>query len=163
MHSASREYKINDERHYIIDTRTSSEMKGHTGDVSYIKWDPTHPERLVSCSATAGSAGMDRGLYFWDIRQGKPTSIIQTHGENINLAWSPDGKTIVVGTRNDVVSYIDVAAGKVVREDKNKQEVASPSIHLKAQDVLTCYYDRRMNSSSRMLEHRYSLRSTPMY
>ena len=99
-------------------------MKGHTGDVSYIKWDPTHPERLVSCSATAGSAGVDRGLYFWDIRQGKPTSVIQTHGENINLAWSPDGKTVVVGTRNDVVSFIDVEAGKVIREDKNKQEVA---------------------------------------
>jgi THO complex subunit 3 len=33
---------------------------------------------------------------------------LQTTGENINVAWSPDGSTIAVGDRLDVVSFIDV-------------------------------------------------------
>lgn len=41
------------------------------------------------------------------------------------MTWSPDGKTIVLGTRHDVVSWIDVAAGKIVKEEKNKKEVRS--------------------------------------
>ncbi|CEQ42263.1 SPOSA6832_04044 [Sporobolomyces salmonicolor] len=75
------------------DPRTSTECRGHTGEVSSLRWNPTHPERLASCSASEGS---------------KPTSTIETYGDNINMAWSPDGKTIVVGNRSDRLLWVDV-------------------------------------------------------
>lgn len=31
------------------------ELKGHLAEVSSIRWDPTHPERLVCCSAATGA------------------------------------------------------------------------------------------------------------
>ncbi|KAM0753033.1 WD40 repeat-like protein [Meredithblackwellia eburnea MCA 4105] len=98
------------------------EIKGHTGEVSTIRWDPTHPEHLVSCSAATG-LNMDRGVYFWDIRQAKPTSVVQSEGQNINMCWSPDGKTVVVGNRLDVIIWIDVIANKVIHQVKDTREV----------------------------------------
>lgn len=48
---------------------------------------------------------------------------MQTEGANINIAWSPDGKTVVVGNREDLVTYIDVAEMKIKHEYKSKFEV----------------------------------------
>lgn len=38
-----------------VDAKTSTEMKGHTAEVSGVRWDPTHPEHLASCSAATGA------------------------------------------------------------------------------------------------------------
>ncbi|KAL8293647.1 hypothetical protein RQP46_000348 [Phenoliferia psychrophenolica] len=102
-------------------TASSLEMKGHASEVSAVRWDPTHPEHLVSCSAATGTA-KDPGVYFWDIRQPKPTDIVQSHGENLNITWSPDGKTVVVGDKHDRVTWIDVATKKVIKEVKSSLE-----------------------------------------
>ena len=32
---------------------------------------------------------------------------IDTKGENINLSWSPDGKYVCVGNKDDLLSFID--------------------------------------------------------
>ncbi|BGP32911.1 hypothetical protein JCM10296v2_004696 [Rhodotorula toruloides] len=100
------------------DTRTSTECRGHTGEVSCVRWSPVHPERLASVSS-----GDDKALHFWDIRQGsKPTSTIETYGNNIHMNWSPDGKTIVVGTTKDRLMWVDVEEQRVVnRIDMDKE------------------------------------------
>ncbi|GAA5913094.1 hypothetical protein JCM5296_002067 [Sporobolomyces johnsonii] len=101
------------------DPRTSTECRGHTGEVSSLRWNPTHPERLASCSASA----QDKALHFWDIRQGsKPTSTIETYGDNINMAWSPDGKTIVVGNRSDRLLWVDVEQQTVIKRENMDKE-----------------------------------------
>jgi len=41
----------------------------------------------------------------WDARIGKSVSNISTKGENINISWAKDGKTIAVGNKEDLVSY----------------------------------------------------------
>jgi len=33
-------------------------------------------------------------------------------GENINLAWSPDGTTLAVGNKDDLITFIDVKTSK---------------------------------------------------
>lgn len=33
-------------------------------------------------------------------------------GENINLSWSPDGQTIAVGNKEDLITFIDVRTCK---------------------------------------------------
>jgi hypothetical protein len=35
--------------------KASTELKGHTAEVSGVRWDPTHPEHLASCSASMGA------------------------------------------------------------------------------------------------------------
>lgn len=37
------------------DAKTNIEMKGQTGEVTTIKWNPTHPEHLATCSGTMGN------------------------------------------------------------------------------------------------------------
>ncbi|GAA6062368.1 hypothetical protein JCM10212_004214 [Sporobolomyces blumeae] len=100
------------------DPRTSTECRGHTGEIQVVRWNPVHPERLASCAS-----GQDKSLHFWDIRQGsKPTSTIDTHGENITMTWSPDGKHIVLGNRSDRLLWIDVEKQEIVRrEDMTKE------------------------------------------
>ncbi|GAA5979031.1 hypothetical protein JCM11641_004949 [Rhodosporidiobolus odoratus] len=101
------------------DPRTSTECRGHTGEVSCVRWSPAHPERLASCSASA----QDKALHFWDIRQGsKPTSTVETYGDNITMTWSPDGKTIILGNRSDKVIWVDVESQTVTnRIDMTKE------------------------------------------
>ena len=44
-------------------------------------------------------------------------------GENINITWSPNGQTIAVGNKEDLVSFIDVRAQKICNEIQFKFEV----------------------------------------
>ena len=50
-------------------------------------------------------------------------SFLLFQGENINIAWAPDGKTIAVGNKEDLVSFIDVRSHKIKREEQFKFEV----------------------------------------
>ncbi|KAJ1556018.1 hypothetical protein HK405_008775, partial [Cladochytrium tenue] len=76
-----------------LTNRDAIELKGHQGDVDQLVWDPVDPERLATAS-------VDKTVRIWDVRQPmKARNVIQTQGENINIAWSPDGKTIAVGNK----------------------------------------------------------------
>lgn len=44
-------------------------------------------------------------------------------GENINVCWSPDGHTIAVGNKEDLVTYIDARTYKMRTEEQFKFEV----------------------------------------
>lgn len=44
-------------------------------------------------------------------------------GENINLCWSPDGQTIAVGNKEDLITFIDVRTGKIKFTEQFKLEV----------------------------------------
>ena len=65
------------------------ELKGHQEAVDQLTWDPTHPDLLASASS-------DKSVRVWDARSGKCAANVPTKGENINIAWSPDGNTIAV-------------------------------------------------------------------
>lgn len=44
-------------------------------------------------------------------------------GENINICWSPDGSTIAVGNKDDLVTFIDVKTHRSKAEEQFKFEV----------------------------------------
>lgn len=96
------------------DFNKSTELKGHSGGVDQLRWDPHSPERLVTAST-------DATVRFWDIRQGKATHVIPTQGQNINMAISPDGKMVVVGDRRDVITFIDAGTGKIIETMTDRQ------------------------------------------
>lgn len=39
-------------------------------------------------------------------------------GENINICWSPDGQTIAVGNKDDVVTFIDAKTHRSKAEEQ---------------------------------------------
>ncbi|KNC97001.1 uncharacterized protein SPPG_07817 [Spizellomyces punctatus DAOM BR117] len=108
-------------RVYTSVERTSSkdaiELKAHTGDVDQLCWDPTHPDRLATAS-------LDSSIMIWDIRTADKTRThpyarkVSTTGENINICWSPDGRHIAVGNKEDMVSFIDPRGGGDSKSEK---------------------------------------------
>lgn len=91
-------------------------LKGHTGSVDQLCWHPTHPYQLCTAS-------LDRTVRVWDVRSNRPTATINTKGENINICWSPNGQTIAVGNKDDLVTLIDTKTYKIRSEQGFKFEV----------------------------------------
>ncbi|KJE91395.1 transducin family protein/WD-40 repeat family protein [Capsaspora owczarzaki ATCC 30864] len=90
-------------------SRQDLELKGHTEGIDKLCWSPTSASTISTCSH-------DRTVRIWDVRAGKVANVIQTEGgANIGLAWSPDGQTIAVGNRDDIISFIDVRQAKVLK------------------------------------------------
>lgn len=96
--------------------RKSSTFKGHTGSVDQLCWHATAPDLLSTASG-------DKTVRIWDVRSSKCATIINTKGENINITWSPDGKTIAVGNKEDLVTFIDTRTHKVRAEEQFGFEV----------------------------------------
>ncbi|SGY13988.1 BQ5605_C010g06017 [Microbotryum silenes-dioicae] len=92
------------------DLKTSVDYRGHVGEVSCVKWEPTHPERLATCS----------GL------KDKPTNSVDTDGSTIHLTWSPDGETIILSSRYDVVTWIDVKTHQIIKKKVMPTETNEP-------------------------------------
>ncbi|KAK2709289.1 THO complex subunit 3-like [Artemia franciscana] len=90
--------------------------KGHFNTVDQIKWHATNPDLLSSASA-------DKTVRVWDARLNRDVAKVSTKGENINISWSPDGTTIAVGNKEDLVTFIDTRNFKIRTEMQYKFEV----------------------------------------
>uniref|UniRef100_A0A8D8UJR8 THO complex subunit 3 n=1 Tax=Cacopsylla melanoneura TaxID=428564 RepID=A0A8D8UJR8_9HEMI len=89
--------------------------RGHTGSVDQLCWHATNPDLLSTASG-------DKTVRIWDARTQK-SQTISTKGENINIAWSPNGNTIAVGNKEDLVTFIDVRMTKIIMEQQFNFEV----------------------------------------
>lgn len=103
-------------------------LKGHSGSIDQLGWHPSN-------SSTLATAASDKTVRIWDSRAAKSVAKIATPGENINIVWSRDGKTIAVGNKNEMVSMIDVRRGKIMRKVRFQCEVNEMVWHPK-QDLL---------------------------
>jgi len=91
-------------------------FRGHTDSVDQLRWHPKHPDLL-------GTASGDKSVKIWDAREEKVVESFSTVGENINIAWSPDGTEIAVGNKDDLITFFDVRTTKSLREEPYKFEV----------------------------------------
>ena len=91
-------------------------FKGHGDSVDQLCWHPTKPDMLATASG-------DKTVRVWDARSNKAVTTVTTKGENINITWSPDGHTIAVGNKEDLVTFIDSRTYKVKAERQFKFEV----------------------------------------
>ncbi|CAL6419863.1 unnamed protein product [Bathycoccus prasinos] len=89
-------------------------LLGHRDSVEQLRFSPIHTDELVSVSS-------DKTVKFWDVRQKKEVQSIPTHGENINVAWSPNGKTVCVGDKNDTLTFIDCTTMRAVKTASGKE------------------------------------------
>lgn len=74
--------------------------------------------------SSGDSSGLSRLTNFGRI-MGKRYFLIMSGfpGENINICWSPDGQTIAVGNKDDVVTFIDAKTHRSKAEEQFKFEV----------------------------------------
>ncbi|KAK2154221.1 hypothetical protein LSH36_274g04026 [Paralvinella palmiformis] len=91
-------------------------FRGHGDSVDQLRWHPSHPDLFVTASG-------DKTVRIWDARASKSAAIIATKGENINICWSPDGQTIAVGNKDDLVTFIDFKSHKIKGDRQFKVEV----------------------------------------
>ncbi|KAI7693214.1 THO complex subunit 3 [Sarcoptes scabiei] len=84
--------------------------------VDQLCWHPLNNEILATAS-------LDKTVRLWDIRMAKCITTIDTPGENINMSWSPNGKTIAVGNKEDIVTFIDDRTFKIKTQKEFKFEV----------------------------------------
>jgi len=56
---------------------------------------------------------------------GKCTNVINTPGENINIAWSPNGTYLAVGNKEDDIIIIDIRKSAQVDNKKFSYEVTN--------------------------------------
>ncbi|KAG0052281.1 hypothetical protein BGZ83_002787 [Gryganskiella cystojenkinii] len=92
------------------------ELRGHTESVDQLRWDPTHPDHLATASC-------DKTVRIWDARSGKSIHKVETSGQNINISWSPDGHSIAVGNKDDLISFIDTRTFKIEKTFQSRSEV----------------------------------------
>jgi THO complex subunit 3 len=77
-----------------------SVYKDHKDLVDQLSWHSTHPDLLATASG-------DKTVRLYDCRVSKSIKTIETPGENINICWSPNGKCIAVGNKEDLIAFID--------------------------------------------------------
>ncbi|KAH8276837.1 hypothetical protein KR026_001488 [Drosophila bipectinata] len=90
--------------------------RGHTASVDQLRWHRTNPDLFATASG-------DKTVRIWDNRTTKSAGVTNTKGENINIAWSPDGKTIAVGNKEDLITFIDTRTNKIRAEEQFAFEV----------------------------------------
>ncbi|KJZ79125.1 hypothetical protein HIM_01276 [Hirsutella minnesotensis 3608] len=74
----------------------STELKGHGASVEKVAFNPTKDAELCSVSG-------DGVVKFWDVRTKACFNEVKGLGEALSLAWAPDGQTLLVGNKDDVV------------------------------------------------------------
>ncbi|KAL6309854.1 WD40-repeat-containing domain protein [Sparassis latifolia] len=75
---------------------------GHSDDVDYMSWNPTHPELFCT------SSQRDRRIVFWDARQSRYIQQCQLKVSPVQTNYSPDGRTILytsAGKQMFVLAY----------------------------------------------------------
>ena len=98
-----------------IHTVQATGSTGSTSRLNHMAWHPT--------SAQFAFVGTEKNVDVWDVRANRPSCKITTSGRNIYADWSPDGKYLVVGNEANLVSVLDVTAGRVISKVKFAHEV----------------------------------------
>lgn len=96
--------------------REAACFRGHESALEQILFSPTERNALVSISN-------EKDVVFWDARTGRKSYVVKTDGSNINLAWSPDGRYVAVGNKDDKLVFIDTQTRAVALARKFSYEV----------------------------------------
>ena len=108
------------------DYRHSLKLDGHGDSVVQLAWDPRNNESLATLAA-------DKTVRLWDLREGRARSraSIKLSHEYINVAWSPCGGYLAVGSsvgkkegdEKDCVTVLDAKTHKATKRFKFAYEV----------------------------------------
>ncbi|KAJ3719515.1 WD40-repeat-containing domain protein [Lentinula raphanica] len=96
-----------------METRSATSFTGgHSDDVDYVSWNPTHPELFCT------SSQRDRRIVFWDARQSRHVQQLSLKAAPTYTNYSPDGRWIIwASTQHQMYT---LALGKVGEETKEQ-------------------------------------------
>lgn len=94
------------------------ELKGHTLPIEDISWDPTHSDRLASAS-------QDKTVKLWEYRMLRQLGSIELGSQVLHVTYSPDGKFLATGTKDERICIISIESQQVIKE----WQETSTSIH----------------------------------
>ena len=72
--------------------KSSTELRGHTGAIERVGWNPTKEAELASVSS-------DGTCKFWDVKTKTCTATVSLGGDGLTIAWAADGSVIIVGRK----------------------------------------------------------------
>ncbi|KAF4324197.1 hypothetical protein BBO99_00000059 [Phytophthora kernoviae] len=94
--------------------RELMELRGHSDGILSLAWDPTTPHRLASTAS-------DKTVRFWDVKTGRIINSVSLSSDAVNVAYSRDGKYVVVSNL-DCITLVDTRKARVVRRVVNPFE-----------------------------------------
>jgi len=86
---------------------------GHSDDVDYISWNPTHPELFCT------SGQKDRRIVFWDARQSRCIQQCQMKVSPVQTSYSPDGRSLLYASAGHQLFFMTLG-GKMGDETKEE-------------------------------------------
>lgn len=105
---------------------------GHSDDVDYISWNPTHPELFCT------SSQKDRRIVFWDARQSRYLQQCSLKVSPVQTSYSPDGRALLYASAGHQLFFMTL--GKEGDETKEQW-------HLSEKDAV------RLTGSTAMFNH----------
>ncbi|MCJ1483577.1 hypothetical protein MMC06_003745 [Schaereria dolodes] len=72
--------------------KNSTELRGHTGGIERVAWNPVKEAELASISS-------DGTCKLWDVRSKSCVETIQLGGEGLTISWAADGSAIMAGRK----------------------------------------------------------------
>ncbi len=72
--------------------KNSTELRGHTGAIERVAWNPTKEAELASVSS-------DGTCRFWDVRSKTCIANIPLGGEGLTIGWASDGSLALAGRK----------------------------------------------------------------
>lgn len=121
-----------------LESRTATVYTGgHSDDVDYISWNPTHPELFCT------SSQRDRRLVFWDARQSRNIQNLPLKVSPVMTGYSPDGRVLFFSTSGHSLYFLELGretpdakeAWRLVSSDK-PQSPGSKALFNHAGDAL---------------------------
>ncbi|MCJ1257617.1 hypothetical protein MMC24_005443 [Lignoscripta atroalba] len=77
--------------------KNSTELRGHTGGIERVAWNPVKEAELASVSS-------DGTCKFWDVRSKSCVETVQLGGEGLTISWAADGSVVMVGRKVSINS-----------------------------------------------------------
>ncbi|MCJ1294032.1 hypothetical protein MMC34_005589 [Xylographa carneopallida] len=104
--------------------KNSTELRGHTGAIERVAWNPVKEAELASVSS-------DGTCKFWDVRSKTCIETVQLGGEGLTISWSADGSAVLVGRKDDTLIPIAVptysASSPLPQATQTNQTLFAPS------------------------------------
>ncbi|VDL72137.1 unnamed protein product [Nippostrongylus brasiliensis] len=90
--------------------------QGHDDSVDQVAFHRTNPNLLASAST-------DKSIIIWDIRQQKTHTRLSTRASNLYVTWSPCGRYLVYGDKEDRLHVIDGRTLSTLKSYESKTEM----------------------------------------